>query len=211
MPDKFYIGIICYDTLPGKRPAESLRRDFSFGKNDNFIAFIDTYNDQTNGFAFGISAAGAQWEGIQANGGFVSLNWDTKWRSAVTNHPDRWVAEFEIPFRSIRYRDGATEWGINFSRLDLKSAEKSSWAPVPRQFQSANLAFTGTLHWNQPLPKKGIRYSLIPYVFGQVSKDIENQQETVWTPKVGAGRQSYPFHLAEPGPDGQSGLFASGC
>ena len=40
---------------PGKRPVESLRRDFSFGKNDNFVVFIDTFNDQTNGFAFGIS------------------------------------------------------------------------------------------------------------------------------------------------------------
>ena len=28
-----YMGIICHDTMPGKRPAESLRRDFSFGKN----------------------------------------------------------------------------------------------------------------------------------------------------------------------------------
>lgn len=53
-----YMGIVCHDTLPGKRPVESMRRDFEFGKNDNFIAFIDTYNDQTNGFAFGISAGG---------------------------------------------------------------------------------------------------------------------------------------------------------
>ena len=57
--DFFYIAITCYDTIAGKRPVESLRRDFSFGRNDNFIVFIDTYNDQTNGFAFGISAVGA--------------------------------------------------------------------------------------------------------------------------------------------------------
>ena len=37
-----YLAAVCYDTLPGKRPVESLRRDFSFGKNDNFIAFIDS-------------------------------------------------------------------------------------------------------------------------------------------------------------------------
>lgn len=181
----FYIAIICHDTVAGKRPVESLRRDFSFGKNDNFIVFIDTYNDQTNGFAFGISAAGAQWEGIQADGGFVSLNWDTKWSSAVTNHPDKWMAEFAIPFRSIRYKTGTKEWGINFSRLDLKTGEKSSWAPVPRQFQTANLAFTGTLSWDEPLEAKGIRYSLIPYIYGQVSKDIENQKDTDFKGKVG--------------------------
>ena len=116
-----YLGIICYDSTPGKRPVESFRRDFTFNKNDNFIVFIDTYNDQTNGFAFGISAAGAQWDGVQANGGTVNLDWDIKWRSAVKNYKDRWVAEFAIPFRSIRYKGGDKEWGINFSRLDLKN------------------------------------------------------------------------------------------
>lgn len=180
-----YIAIICHDTVAGKRPVESLRRDFSFGKNDNFIVFIDTYNDQTNGFAFGISAAGAQWEGIQADGGFVSLNWDTKWSSAVVNHPDKWVVEFAIPFRSIRYKAGTQEWGINFSRLDLKTGEKSSWAPVPRQFQTANLSYTGTVSWDEPLEAKGLRYSLIPYVFGQVSKNIENGEDANLAGKVG--------------------------
>jgi len=183
--DNFYLAIICFDTVAGKRPVESLRRDFSFGKNDNFIAFIDTYNDQTNGFAFGISAAGAQWEGIQADGGFVSLNWDTKWTSAVSNHPDKWIAEFSIPFRSIRYKAGATEWGISFSRLDLKTGEKSSWTPIPRQFQTANLAFTGTLSWDKPLEKRGLRYSLIPYIYGSIAKDIENELEADVNGKVG--------------------------
>lgn len=51
--DFIYMGIICHDPTPGKRPAESYRRDWNFGKNDNFFAAIDTYNDQTNGFAFG--------------------------------------------------------------------------------------------------------------------------------------------------------------
>ena len=140
-----YALIICYDTVTGKRPVESLRRDFSFPKNDNFIIFIDTYNDQTNGFAFGVSAAGAQWDGIQADGGDVSLNWDCKWFSEVKQHDDYWIAEFAIPFRSIRYLEGVDEWGINFSRFSLLQNEKSSWAPVPRQFKSSTLAFTGTL------------------------------------------------------------------
>jgi hypothetical protein len=168
-----YVGIICYDPTPGKRPVESLRRDFNFLKNDNFIVFLDTYNDQTNGFAFGVSAAGAQWDGIQANGGTVNLNWDIKWRSAVKNYKDRWVAEFAIPFRSIRYNGGEKEWGINFSRLDLKTNEKSSWAPMPRQFATATLAFTGSLIWDKPLPPSGLRFSLIPYVSAKTTQDKE--------------------------------------
>ncbi len=178
-----YMGIICHDTLPGKRPAESLRRDWSFGRNDNFFAAIDTYNDQTNGFAFGISSAGAQWDGMQANGGFVDNNWDGKYYSAVQNYPDKWVAEFSIPFRTIRYREGDSEWGINFSRLDLKANEKSSWAPVPRQFQSANLAYTGSLVWEEPPPPSGVRFSVIPYASGKAT----HQKEAAEDIKLGGG------------------------
>jgi Domain of unknown function (DUF5916)/Carbohydrate family 9 binding domain-like len=169
-----YFGIVCYDSTPGKRPVESLRRDFNFIKNDNFIVFIDTYSDQTNGFAFGVSAAGAQWDGVQANGGTVNLDWDIKWRSAVKNYKDRWVAEFAIPLRSVRYNGGDKEWGINFSRLDLKTNEKSSWAPMPRQFATATLAFTGSLVWDKPLAaSSGLRFSLIPYVSAQTTQNKE--------------------------------------
>ncbi len=172
-PTTLYVGIVCYDPTPGKRPVESLRRDFSFLKNDNFIVFMDTFNDQTNGFAFGVSAAGAQWDGVQSNGGTVNLDWDIKWRSAVKSYDDRWVAEFAIPFRSIRYNGGEPEWGINFSRYDLKTGEKSSWAPMPRQFATATLAYTGSLVWDKPLPGSGPRFSLIPYISG---KTVQNKE-----------------------------------
>ncbi len=183
-----YIGIICLDPTPGKRPVESLRRDWSFPKNDNFIVFIDTYNDQTNGFAFGISPAGAQWDGIQSNGGKVNLDWDTKWKAAVTNFDDRWVAEFEIPFRSLRYHGGAEEWGINFSRQDLKTAEKSSWAPMPRQFATATLAYTGSLVWEEPLPSSGARFSMIPFVSAKATQNTSAGKSFV--PKASMGLDS---------------------
>src|SRR6185503_14136929 len=47
-----------------KYMVESLRRDWNFGRNDNFIFFMDTFEDQTNGFTFGANAAGAQWDGM---------------------------------------------------------------------------------------------------------------------------------------------------
>ncbi|RLD92395.1 MAG: hydrolase, partial [Bacteroidetes bacterium] len=180
-----YMGIICYDPSPGRRPAESYRRDWSFNRNDNFFAAIDTYNDQTNGFAFGVNAVGGQWDGMQSNGGKVANDWDGKWYSAVQNYEDRWVAEFKIPFRTIRFHEGDTEWGINFSRLDLKTNEKSAWAPVPRQFASATLAFTGTLAMESPLPKSGVRFSLIPYVSGKATKDSESGNPTAYKANAG--------------------------
>lgn len=175
-----YVGVICYDPTPGKRPVESLRRDYTFMKNDNFMIFFDTYNDQTNGFAFGISAAGAQTEGLQYEGTKVLYSWDIKWRSAVKNYDDRWVTEFSIPFRSVRYSEGDTEWGVNFGRQDLKLNEKSAWAPMPRQFPHCSLPFTGTLVWDKPMDKAGLRFSLIPYATGRVTKDYSEETGTDW-------------------------------
>ncbi|MES3019215.1 MAG: carbohydrate binding family 9 domain-containing protein, partial [Bacteroidota bacterium] len=149
--ENLYIIAICYHQ-PGSYFVESLRRDFAFNKNDNFLLFMDPFNDKTNGFSFGSNAAGAQWDGIMYDGSKVDLSWDNKWVSVVKNYEDKWIFEAAIPFKSIRYKPGITEWGINFSRLDLKSTEKSSWAPVPRQFATASLAYTGNMIWDQAPP-----------------------------------------------------------
>ena len=174
--DKIFIGIICYDELPGDDIVESLRRDFSFGANSNFLVFIDPFDDKTNGFSFGASRAGAQWDGLLADGGStgVDLKWDNKWDLAVTDTGDKWIIEMGIPFKTIRYKDGVANWGINFSRLDLKRNEKSSWTPVQRQFATSTLAFTGILEWDNPPPKAGTNVSLIPYMLGSAAKDFEN-------------------------------------
>jgi len=171
-----YIIAVCYKAMPGQSMVESLKRDFAFGKNDNFIFFMDTYNDQTNGFSFGANAVGAEWDGTMYEGGKVDLNWTNKWESAVKDYPDKYIFEAAIPFKSIRYKKGIAEWGINFSRNDLKTTEKSSWTPVPRQFPTASLAYTGTLVWDVPPPEQGPNISLIPYVLTGVTRDYSNHK-----------------------------------
>lgn len=170
-----YLLAECYHAAPGPYIVESLRRDFSFGNNDNFLLFMDPFDDQTNGFSFGANAAGAQWDGLMYDGGKVDLSWENKWVSEVKNDAEKWTFEAAIPFKTLRYKLGITEWGINFSRLDLKTAEKSSWTPVPRQFPTASLAYTGTLVWDQPPPRVGNNVSIIPYALGGVTRDYQQE------------------------------------
>ncbi|MDO9373390.1 MAG: DUF5916 domain-containing protein [Ferruginibacter sp.] len=181
-----YIIAVCHLLKPAPFMVESLRRDFTFGKNDNFIFFMDPFDDQTNGFTFGANAAGAQWDGTLYSGGSADLSWDNRWTSVVKNYPDKWIFEAAIPFKSIRYKKGITNWGINFSRLDINVAEKSSWTPVPRQFPTASLAYTGTLVWDAPPPQAGPNISLIPYALGGVSKDYDNRKSSVLRKEIGA-------------------------
>jgi hypothetical protein len=176
--DNLYMIVINFHALPGPYMVESLRRDFAFGKNDNFLLFMDPFDDLTNGFSFGANAAGAQWDGIMYEGGKVDLSWDNIWTSEVRNYEDKWIFEMAVPFKSIRYKKGITKWGVNFSRLDLKTTEKSSWTPVPRQFPSAALAYTGNLIWDKPPPEAGPNVSLIPYTLGALTKDQERRLPT---------------------------------
>ena len=160
-----------------------MRRDFSFGKNDNFLLFLDPFNNQTTGFTFGSNAAGAQWDGTMFAGSSVDLNWDSKWKSEVTRDDEKWVFEMALPFKSIRYKDGVKEWGINFSRLHLTSSEKSSWTPIPRQFSTSSLAYTGVLVWDEAPPTPRFNFSLIPYALGQTTYDLD--ENTDYETKVG--------------------------
>lgn len=180
-----YMVATCFLGLPGPHMVESLRRDFSFLKNDNFIFMLDPFDDQTNGFTFGVNAAGAQWDGMLYAGGSADLNWDNKWYSEVKTYHDRWVFECAIPFKSIRYKKGRKEWGVNFSRNDLKTTEKSAWAPVPRQFPTSSLAYTGVLLWDEAPPMQGANLAVIPYALTGVSQDFENNEEEKYEAAVG--------------------------
>ena len=180
-----YLAAECYNGRPGPDMVESLRRDFAFLKNDNFIFFMDTFEDQTNGFTFGTNAAGGQWDGLMYEGGKVDLSWDNKWSSVVRRFENRWVLEMAIPFKTLRYKKDVTRWGINFSRNDLKTTEKSAWAPVPRQFPTASLAYTGVLVWDAPPPPPGPNISVIPYMLGGVSRDYTGHGPVVYKKEIG--------------------------
>ena len=167
-----YLSGVFYKVNNDAYRVESLRRDFRFGENDNFLLFLDPFNNQTTGFSFGLNAAGAQWDGTMFAGNNIDLNWDIKWVSAVQQLDDRWIFELAVPFKSLRYEAGVEEWGINFNRLELSTAEKSSWAPVPRQFPTSTLAYSGLLIWDQAPPAPKTNVSLIPYLLGSAGEDI---------------------------------------
>ena len=115
----------------------------------------------------------------------MNWTWDAKWKSAIKSYDDRWVVEMMIPLRSIRYFEGDETWGVNFGRMDWKTNEKSAWAPMPRQFFHNDLAYTGTLKWDKPMKKSGLRFSFIPYIKGKVTRDNITSKKTVWGGEAG--------------------------
>lgn len=175
-----YVGAICYDSLPGDYVITSLKRDWSYPISDAFVVTLDPFNDKTNGFSFGVNPMGAQREGLVANNGMqgVSTDWDNRWYSHVTRAEDKWVVEMAIPFKTLRFKEGITSWGVNFSRNDLKCNENSCWAHVPRQFNISSLAFVGNMLWETPPEKNGANVSIIPYGITRGSADYTGATKT---------------------------------
>jgi hypothetical protein len=174
--NNLYIAAICYDSVPHKYVIQSLRRDFSYPVSDAFVATIDPFSDQQNGFSFGVNPFGVQREGLVSNGGGMGVTtiWDNKWFAETKRYKDKWTVEMQIPFKSIRFKGGLAKWRINFSRNDLVSNENSCWAKTPRQFNISSLAFAGDLVFEETPPKKnGSNVSLIPYGIGRFSEDYK--------------------------------------
>lgn len=182
-----YIAAVCYDEIPGEYIIQSLKRDFSYPRTDAFSVIFNPSNDKTNGFSFAVSPKGIQREGSIENGGDfgVTTAWDNLWYSAVSQGDGKWFVEISIPFNSIRFAEGSTEWSVNFTRNDLKRNESSAWAAVPRNFNIATLSYCGKLIWDKPLEKPKKYVAIIPYASGGLSKDYV--ANTDLKPSVNAG------------------------
>ncbi len=172
----FYVSAVMFGQSPDEYTVTSLKRDFSYFANDNFMLYMDPFLDQTGGFAFGVSPLGVEREGVMFNGFRSNNDWDNKWESKTKQYEDRWVVEMKIPFKTLRYKSDNDRWYINFTRQDMHNNERSAWAPVPRQFFISSLAHAGSIMWEEKPPKAGSNISFIPYLSGGTIKDFQNNQ-----------------------------------
>jgi hypothetical protein len=181
--ENIYFLAICYDDLPGDYITTSLRRDYRGWSNDGLSIVIDTYQDKTNAFVFGINPFGVLGEGLISNGGqgrdSYSLAWDNKWIGEAKIYQDKWVAEIAIPLKTLRFKDDSKAWNMNFYRIDTKYNERSTWTPMSRNNQIYNLAFQGEVIWEEPLKKPKTNIAVIPYASTSGFKDYEDGDQDV--------------------------------
>jgi len=188
-----YVAAKLYRTGSQEYVTQSLRRDYRGAGFDGFTVILDTYQDKTNGFSFGVNPFGVQREGLIANGGSgsgsgnsnFSLDWDNKWYADAKIYDGYWIAEMVIPFKTLRYKDGLDNWFINFYRIDSKEGERSSWSRIPQNFSLVSLAFSKQVKWEEPLESPGKNISLIPYTAFSSTKDFEEGTPTENKPTIG--------------------------
>ena len=191
--DTIFFGVICFDEEPSSIIVTDSRRDSSLQNSDSFQMVLDTFSDRQNGFVFGTSPAGQEYDGQVINegggrgglggtggfsrgsGGGFNLNWDGAWQVRTAISDEGWSAEFAIPFRTIRYPPRDTQsWGVNFQRNIRRRNETAYWAPLPRQYNLYRVSMAGQLRGIAPPVGSTRNLQLTPYVVGEViTRDAE--------------------------------------
>ncbi|WP_075350828.1 carbohydrate binding family 9 domain-containing protein [Algoriphagus marinus] len=173
----YILGVMYSASEDREYVTPSLRRDFRGAANDNFTVILDTFQDRTNAFTFGINPFGVRREGLVSNGGSgessLSLDWDNVWKGEAKIYKGYWVAEIAIPLNSLRFNEGQKNWNINFYRIDSEYAERSTWAPIQRNFTLFNLASLREAEWEEPTKRSGKNISFIPFLAGNYNQDFD--------------------------------------
>lgn len=176
--DALYIGVIAYDQQPDAIIVADSRRDSDLSNTDSFQVIIDGLLDRQNGYVFGTSPAGLQYDGqvvregagqFGSGGGGFNLNWDGTWDVAAAISDIGWSAEMRIPFRTLRYGSGDDQtWGINFQRNIRRNNEIAYWAPISIERNLYRVSEAGTITGVAPPVQRNLKVT--PYVLGKSSQ-----------------------------------------
>ena len=144
--DNLYVGFVSYDSDIDHMVVNELREDFNFNDTDGITVLIDSLNDDRSGFIFGTNPAGAKRDIQISNDNSLNNDWDGVWEVEVSVEEDRWVAEYIIPFKTLRFtKDEMQEWGLNLSRRVLRLNEESLWTPVPIRSRVTRVSLAGRM------------------------------------------------------------------
>ena len=187
-----YVGVWAFDSQADAITYGERIRDYEVNQSDAVVFVLDTYNDDQNGFVFGTTPTGIEYDGQVANegrgggrfqgggfnsrrrfqsgsGGGFNKNWDGSWTVATTTDGEGWYAEFRIPFNTLRYGNDADTWGFNVIRRIRRLNEESFWTPVPREFNLYRLNYAGDLEGLRP-PFRRLA-TVTPYMLGSTGRD----------------------------------------
>jgi hypothetical protein len=206
-----YVGAWAWDSRASEIvPGEAIR-DYEVTDSDALLMVFDTYDDEQNGFVFGTTPAGIEYDGQVAaagsgGGGFFlggggnrqrrfqsgagggfNKNWDGSWTVATSRDDAGWYAEFRIPFNTLRYEPGRDTWGFNVSRRVRRLNEEVFWSAVPREFNLYRLDFAGDLTGVEPPFRRAV--TATPYVLGSSERDYA-AGETVFTEDTQLGGEA---------------------
>jgi hypothetical protein len=193
--EAIYVGVTARDSEPDQVVARILQRDRIMsgggfgglsGAGDDVVALIlDPFQDHRNGVVLATNPNGARFDALLSDeGGQINSDWRGLWEVAATRSPEGWSAEFEIPWRTLRYPggDAARVWGFNVTRLIPRKQEEilwRSWQRVGGGFGRVSLA--GHIAGLDGLPRPGLNVEVKPYALAGLTQTRDAEARDVAT------------------------------
>ena len=138
--DNLYFGLKLFDSEPDKVIATILEREGKVPFDDRVAIGLDTFNDDRNGYMFGMNVFGTQEDGQftdeEINHG-EDWKWEGVYRSEGRITRDGWELEVAIPFTTIRFP--ATDplvMGMVLYRSIRRKNEEVLWPHIPQRFRA---------------------------------------------------------------------------
>jgi hypothetical protein len=168
--DALYVAGQFWDAEPDKVSAQVLRQgDFSFG-DDTVTVMIDPFNRGRNGYAFDLSANGVRNQALFANVTTENWNWRGIWHGATQRTDYGWVAEIEIPFKTLSFDPENDTWGLNFARYIGRRSEYIGWVSANHTQNPATFGKMSGMHGMD----QGVGLDVVPGIRVGQSTDYEN-------------------------------------
>ncbi len=125
--ENLYVAFRCHSL---KNPPTA-----NFTKDEDYVSIgFDPFGSRNSGYLFQVFGSGLFWDGLILDDGRESdLTWEGVWDRAVKTYPDRMEVEMKIPFKTIRYKDGLSEWGLQFRRHIAINYEDDYWTEVSQK------------------------------------------------------------------------------
>lgn len=168
--EELYVAVISYDSEPDKILAGDRQRDSLLVNDDTVALVLDTFHDLRNGYLFKTNALGAKHDAhITDEGRNISRGWDENWRVAGKITEDGWIAEFAIPFKSIRTSGKESQtWGLEVERIIRRKNEFTYWNGYQRGYKLENISQAGLLQGLQDL-EAGYKLRVKPFAVAGLS------------------------------------------
>lgn len=176
--DRFlYIGVLARDRQPEAILAKEMGLDVPIYRDDGIVLLLDTFLDRRNAYFFETNAVGSRTDGLVTDEGRdFSTDWDGIWDVASRRTAEGWVAEFAIPFRTLRFDRESESWGLQVRRIIKRKNEITFWSPIGRDAGLFRLSKAGTLTGLRGLDS-GRDLQLKPYVTAMAREEAEAKDE----------------------------------
>jgi hypothetical protein len=142
-----------------------------YGLEDELTLYLDPMDSRQTAYFFKAYASGLWRQGlILDNGGDQDWSWDGVWYVGTKRYPDRIECEMRIPFKTIRWREGSTEWGVNFERMIARKNENMLWTEYKESEGGNRVSEYGRLKGIAPR-SKGFYFELLPEGYVRLDED----------------------------------------